>query len=178
MGPMGPMGSHGYPWGPMGTHGSPWVPTGTHRSPCVLMGTHGPPWVPMGSHEDPWVPMGHHGFPWVPMGPNNWIFARRPRWPRFVAILSRPLSANTRMKNRKIKKPYIKVVRDSCLWVSGRWEWWEIILGWVPSKFRDIWSYRTSETLCFVIFSILGRGPRKVNDLLISPSNQFRDYFI
>ena len=29
-----------------------------------------------------------------------------------------------------------------------------------------------------VIFSILDGGPRKVNDLLTSPSNQFRDYFI
>ena len=29
-----------------------------------------------------------------------------------------------------------------------------------------------------VIFSILGGGPKKVNDLLTSPSNQFRDYFI
>ena len=28
------------------------------------------------------------------------------------------------------------------------------------------------------IFSILDRGPRKVNDLLASPSNQFRDYSI
>ena len=29
-----------------------------------------------------------------------------------------------------------------------------------------------------LIFSILDGGPRKVNDLLTSPSNQFRDYFI
>ena len=29
-----------------------------------------------------------------------------------------------------------------------------------------------------VIFSILDGGPRKVNDFLTSPSNQFRDYFI
>ena len=45
--------------------------------------------------------------------------------------------------------------------------------------FRDIWSHKTSETLfLFVIFSILGRSPRTVNDLLTSPSNQFWDYFI
>ena len=38
----------------------------------------------------------------------------------------------------KFKKPYIKVVRDSCLWDSGRWEGWEIILGLIPHFFRDI----------------------------------------
>jgi hypothetical protein len=31
---------------------------------------------------------------------------------------------------------------------------------------------------CLLIFSILDGGPRKVNDLLTSPSNQFRDYSI
>ena len=56
----------------------------------------------------------------------------------------------------KFKKPYIKVVRDSCLWDSGRWEGWEIILELIPPPFfRDIWSHKTSETLfLFVIFSI------------------------
>ena len=46
-----------------------------------------------------------------------------------------------------------------------------------PSFFRDIWSHRTSETLfVFVIFSILDWVQQKVNVLLTSPSNQFRDY--
>ena len=44
------------------------------------------------------------------------------------------------------------MVRDSCLWDSGRWEWWEIILGWIPLKFRGIWSYRISNTLIFFLF--------------------------
>ena len=71
------------------------------------------------------------------------------------------------------------MVRDSCLWDSGRWDGWGIILGLTSSFFRDIWSHKTSETLfLFVIFSILGRSRKKVNDHLTSPSNQFRDYFI
>ena len=42
---------------------------------------------------------------------------------------------------------------------------------------RDIWSHKTSETLfLFVIFSILDWVQQKVNDLLTSPNNQFRDY--
>ena len=46
-----------------------------------------------------------------------------------------------------------------------------------PPFFRDIWSHRTSETLfLFVIFSILDWVQQKVNDLLTSPNNQFRDY--
>jgi len=46
-----------------------------------------------------------------------------------------------------------------------------------PPFFRDIWSHRTSETLfLFVIFSILDCVQQKVNVLLTSPSNQFRDY--
>ena len=69
------------------------------------------------------------------------------------------------------------MVRDSCLWDPGRWEKWEIILGLIPPFFRDIWSHKTSETLfLFVIFSILDWVQQKVNDLLTSPSNQFRDY--
>ena len=39
-------------------------------------------------------------FPMGPVGPNNWIFVRRPCWPRVVVILSRPLSANTHMALR------------------------------------------------------------------------------
>ena len=58
-----------------------------------------------------------------------------------------------KMKNRKFKKPYIKVVRDSCLWDSGRWEWWGIILELIPPYYRDIWPYKTSETLIFFLFS-------------------------
>ena len=61
----------------------------------------------------------------------------------------------------------------------GRWDGWEIILGLIPPFFRDMWSHKTSETLfVFVIFSILDWGPTKVNVLLTSPGNQFRDYFI
>ena len=46
----------------------------------------------------------------------------------------------------KFKKPYIKVVWDSCLWDSGRWGGWKIILGLIPPFFRDIWSHETSNT--------------------------------
>ena len=35
----------------------------------------------------------------------------------------------------KIQKPCIKLVRDSCLWDSGRWE---IILGLIPPYYRGI----------------------------------------
>ena len=77
------------------------------------------------------------------------------------------------------------MVWEASIWDSGRWEWLEIILELIPLEFHGIWSHKTSETLIFllffqysvVIFSILG-GPKKVNDLLTSPSNQFRDYFI
>ena len=48
-----------------------------------------------------------------------------------------------RLKNRKIKKLDIKLVWDYCLWDSGKWEWWEIILGWIPLEFHGIWSYKT-----------------------------------
>ena len=51
----------------------------------------------------------------------------------------------------KLKKPDIKSVLDSCLWDSGRWDGWEIILGLIPPFFRDIWSYKTSETSIFTI---------------------------
>ena len=35
----------------------------------------------------------------------------------------------------KFKKPYIKVGRDSCLWDSGRWDGWEIIIGLISLFF-------------------------------------------
>ena len=83
------------------------------------------------------------------------------------------------MKNREIKKPYIKVVRDSCLWDSDRWEGWGIIMGLIPPYYRDIWSHKTSETLIFFLFpQYFHGGQQKVKDLLTSPSNQFRDYSI
>ena len=57
--------------------------------------------------------------------------------------------------------------------------WWGIFLGLIAPFVRDIWSHKTSETLfVFVIFSILDWGPKQINVLLTSPSNQFRDYFI
>ena len=50
-------------------------------------------------------------------------------------------------------------------------------MGLIPPFFRDIWSHKTSETLfLFVIFSILDWVQQKVNVLLTSPNNQFRDY--
>ena len=51
---------------------------------------------------------------------------------------------------------------------------------WMDSPFfRDIWSHKTSETLfVFAIFSIFPWDQQKVNVLLTSPSNQFRDYSI
>ena len=55
----------------------------------------------------------------------------------------------------------------------------EYFLDSSPLFFRDIWSHRTSDTLfVFVIFSILDLVQQKINVLLTSPSNQFRDYFI
>ena len=84
-----------------------------------------------------------------------------------------------KVKNRKIRKPYIKVVCDEQKWDSGRWDGWQIILGLIPPFFRDSWSHKTSEKLfLFVIFSILDWGPKQINVLLTSPRNQFRDYFI
>ena len=71
------------------------------------------------------------------------------------------------------------MVRDSCLWDSGRWEGWERILGLIPPYYRDIWSHKTSETFLFLLSQYWVGVQQKVNDLLTSePSNQFRDYFI
>ena len=62
------------------------------------------------------------------------------------------------------------MVRDSCLWDSGRWDGWEIILGWIPFFFRDNWSNETSETLVlFVIFSILDLGVGVIATMAIDP---------
>ena len=54
----------------------------------------------------------------------------------------------------------------------------KIILGWIPVEF---WHHLVSQNLKTLIFSIFhfGRwGPRKVDDLVTSPINQFWDYFI
>ena len=55
-------------------------------------------------------------------------------------------------------------------------------MGWIPVEF---WHHLVSQNLrninFLVIFSIFhfgGWGPRKVDDLVTSPINQFRDYFI
>ena len=59
---------------------------------------------------------------------------------------------------------------------------WEMVLGLVPPIYRPIWLYKTRETLIFLLFSqyftLEGVGPTKVDDLVTSPNNQFRDYFI
>ena len=55
-------------------------------------------------------------------------------------------------------------------------------MGWIPV---DFWHHLVSQNFrnvnLLVIFSIFhfgGWGPRKVDDLVTSPINQFRDYFI
>ena len=48
-----------------------------------------------------------------------------------------------KLKNRKFKKPYIKVVREASKWDSGRWEWLEIILELISLEFHGIWSHKT-----------------------------------
>ena len=64
-----------------------------------------------------------------------------------------------------------------CLWDFGRWEWRGIILGWIPVKFRGIWSYRTSNTLIFFLFSQYSNGVQKqVTCLFITPNNKFQDH--
>ena len=47
-----------------------------------------------------------------------------------------------------------------------------------PPCYRDIWPYKTSETLIFLRFFQYWGGQRKVNDLSTSPNNKLRDYFI
>ena len=68
------------------------------------------------------------------------------------------------------------------LWDSGRWEWWGIIMGWTPVEFWHHLVSQNLKTLIFLLFSqsfTFGAGvQQKVNDLLTSPINQFRDYFI
>ena len=47
-----------------------------------------------------------------------------------------------------------------------------------PVLSRHLVPQNLGRIMFLVIFSILDGGPRKVNDLLTSPSNQFRDYSI
>ena len=78
------------------------------------------------------------------------------------------------------------MVREASIWDSGKWDGLEIILELIPPFFWHHLVSQNLKTLTFllffqysvVIFSILGGGPKNVNDLLTSPSNQFRDYFI
>ena len=109
----------------------------------------------------------HFGFShilWGPMGSNG---------------IQKTEKTVQKLKKREFKKPYIKAIRDSCFWDSGRWEWWGIILGWIPVRLSRHLILQNLRNMNFlVIFSILDGGPRKVNDLLTSPSNQFRDYHI
>ena len=52
-------------------------------------------------------------------------------------------------------------------------------MGWIPLEFRGIWSYETSKTLIFLLFSQYspgGGGPKKVEYLPTSPNNQFQDH--
>jgi hypothetical protein len=60
----------------------------------------------------------------------------RQLWGSFFPFLDGKI--RQKLKNRTFKKPYIKVVRDSCLWDSGRWEWWGIIMGLIPPYYHDI----------------------------------------
>ena len=67
----------------------------------------------------------------------DWIcpFQTRQLWGSFFPFLGG--KSGNKLKNRKFKKPYIKVVWDSCLWDSGRWDGWGIILGWIPFFFAS-----------------------------------------
>ena len=86
---------------------------------CVTCGTHGE-WEPKRQPREPWGP-GTIG------SPINGSF----RVNKLEKLVKK-------LKNREFRKPYIKVVRDSCLWDSGRWEWWEIIPELIPPYYRDI----------------------------------------
>ena len=80
-------------------------------------------------------------------------------------------------ENRKFKKPYIKLVRDFFLWDFGRWEGWEIILGWIPTNCRGIWSYQNLKNMIVLpFFSISPWGPTKTTCLFITPNNKFQDH--
>ena len=85
-------------------------------------------------------------------------------------------------KNRKFKKPYIKLVLDSKKWDSDRWDGWEIILGFIPPFFPDPGPAKRREhyfvcyflNIVFVIFSILsqiqnGTSLRKINSGSTTP---------
>ena len=67
------------------------------------------------------------------------------------------------------------MVRDSCLWDSGRWEGWGIIMGWIPVEF---WHHLVSQNLktwIFLLFSQYWGGVQKKS--MISPLliyNKFR----
>ena len=92
----------------------------------------------------PWAPLGP--FPLGPMGPGRFRVDPGGFWwmtVPYVGGRNKPIgeTLNTPPQNPeadKFKKPYIKVVRDSCLWDSGRWDGWELILGLIPPFFRDI----------------------------------------
>ena len=82
----------------------------------------------------------------------------------------------------KFKKPEIKVVQDSCLWDSGRWDGWEIILGLISFFSRHLVAQNVGNIICvcyflnivFAIFSILsqiqnGTSFRKINSGTTTP---------
>ena len=70
------------------------------------------------------------------------------------------------------------MVWDSCLWDSGRWDGWGIILGLIPLFFATSGLTKRRKHYFVCYFLNIGLGSKKVNDLLTSPKNQFRDYFI
>ena len=65
------------------------------------------------------------------------------------------------MENRKIKKPYIKVVRDSCLWDYGRWECWGIIRDSSPFFFATSGPTKPRKHLFSFYFLNIGPGSKK-----------------
>ena len=86
------------------------------------MGTHGDPWDP---RDIQWTTQGIFHGPTGRLGGWSGNDKKLAGW----AIYQPPWANNCRKtENRKIKKPYIKVVRDSCLWDSGTWDRWERIL--------------------------------------------------
>ena len=79
----------------------------------------------------------------------------------------------------------MKLVLDSKKWDSDRWDGWEIILGSIPLFFsRHLVEQNVPNiifvcyvlNIVFVIFSILGFGPEKVNGLAICSKHKFWDY--
>ena len=53
-------------------------------------------------------------------------------------------------------------------------------MGWIPAEFWHHLVLQNLKTLIFLLFSQYPSwgGPKKVDDLLTCPINQFRDYFI